>query len=74
MPSQAAGEEQSQQCAVTLASYLPVVFGLVLRLASYRGAHEFLYPFDAADSSCQIGTEQTAVGRLVGKAPHRTQA
>ena len=31
MPSQAAGEEQSQQCAVTLASYLLVVFGLVLR-------------------------------------------
>jgi hypothetical protein len=33
---------------------------------------EFRYPFDAADSSYQIGTEHNAVGRLVGKAPHRT--
>src|SRR5437870_4667392 len=47
-------------CLLTSAcQVLARVFGLVLRLASYRGAHECLYPFDAADSSCQIGTEQT---------------
>jgi hypothetical protein len=74
MPSQAAGEEQSQQCAVTLASYLLLVFGLVLRLVSQlsRRTPSFFTP-----STRRIPAARSALSRpgsLVGKAPHRPQA
>jgi hypothetical protein len=63
-------------CLLTCAcQVLARVFGPCSRVSQLpKRTPSFFTPFDAADSSCQIRTEQTAVDRLAGKAPHRTQA
>lgn len=79
MPPQAAREQQCKQCSVTFSFQSLMIGGSPKCLALLRSqpiaeAHsQFLHPFDTANTSRQIGAEQTAVGGLVCKPPHGTE-
>ena len=79
MPPQAAREQQCEQCSVTFSFQSLMIGGLPKCLALLRSqpiaeAHsQFLHPFDTANTSRQIGAEQTAVGGLVCQPAHGTE-
>ena len=79
MPPQAAREQQCEQCAVAfsfpslMVRCLPKCLAL-LRSQPIAEAHsQFLYAFDTANASRQIGAEEAAVGGLVCEPAHRTE-
>jgi hypothetical protein len=79
VPPQAAREQQCEQSSVTFSFQSLMIGGLPKCLALLRSqpiaeAHsQFLHAFDTANTSRQIGAEQTAVGGLVGKPAHGTE-
>jgi hypothetical protein len=79
MPPQAAREQQCEQCPVAF-SFQSLMIGCLPKcLALLRGqpiakAHsQLLNALNAANTSRQIGTEETAVGGLVCKPAHSTE-
>src|SRR6267143_1673507 len=76
MPSQATREQQCEQCAVAF-SFQPLMIGCLpkclglLRSQPIAEAHsQLLHTFNAANTSRQIGAEETAVGCLVCEPAH----
>ena len=79
MPPQAAREQQCEQCSVTF-SFQSLMIGCLPKcLALLRGQpiaethSQLLHAFNAANTSRQIGAEETAVGGLVCEPAHRTE-
>ena len=79
MPPQAAREQQCEQCSVAFSFQSLMIGCLPKSMALLRGqpiaeAHsQLLYTFNAANTSRQIGAEETAVGSLVCEPAHGTE-
>src|SRR5271170_3534092 len=53
---------------------LPKRVSLLYRQPVSKANTEFLHTFDTANASCEIRTEQAAIGSFVGEPPHSAQA
>ena len=79
MPPQAAREQQCEQCSVAF-SFQSLMIGCLpkclalLRSQPIAEAHsQLLHAFNTANTSRQIGAEETAVGGLVCEPAHGTE-
>src|SRR6266852_7168382 len=79
MPPQAAREQQCEQCSVAF-SFQSLMIGCLPKcLALLRGQpiakphSQLLHAFNAANTSRQIGAEETAIGGLVCEPAHGTE-